>query len=360
LNALVMVAVKTRRRLQTHPNILLACLALTDLMVGLVVQPLHIAITIFLLQGKDFHEFCDIDLAFTVHLVISCWASLFHLVLINGERYLAIKHTFTHATVVTEVRVMFCSALAWIAAALYLRIALYSRFIAFSLLLTAITSIIVFQIVVYKEVRRHEKQILSQQVSAEARAKFLLEKKALKLTTMILVTIFLCFFFPLSFIFVIWIIFSEKFSSDVKTLVRHLSLVAVLINSFLNPVIYTIKKRQFRVAFVELFLRKNLQEAEGFHRRLFASRRNAVGQENGQQGEGQERNSENENEAHPNDNHEDNPQIISPHGVNFDDKNTTATRDMLVSSNASNSTSKKRQVQLAWGGENPAHEKNNT
>ena len=37
-----MVAVKTKRRLQTHPNILLACLALGDLMVGFVAQPLHI------------------------------------------------------------------------------------------------------------------------------------------------------------------------------------------------------------------------------------------------------------------------------------------------------------------------------
>ena len=34
LNALVMVAVKTKRRLQTHLNILLASLAITDLMVG--------------------------------------------------------------------------------------------------------------------------------------------------------------------------------------------------------------------------------------------------------------------------------------------------------------------------------------
>ena len=34
LTALVLLAVKTKRRLQTHPNILLACLALTDLMAG--------------------------------------------------------------------------------------------------------------------------------------------------------------------------------------------------------------------------------------------------------------------------------------------------------------------------------------
>ena len=172
LNALVMAAVKTKRRLHTHPNILLACLALTNLMVGLFAQPLHITKTIFLLQGKDFHQFCDIDLAFTFSLVISCLASVYHLVLISGERYLAIKHTFTHASVITNVRVLFCSALAWIAAALFLLILSYSRVMAFALQATILSSIALFQILVYKEARRHEKQILAQHVSLETREKF--------------------------------------------------------------------------------------------------------------------------------------------------------------------------------------------
>ena len=356
-NALVMVAVKTKRRLQTYPNVLLACLALTDLMVGLIIQPLHVSKTIFILQGKDSHEFCDIGLAFTVGLSIFCYASLSHLVLISGERYLAIKHTFTHASVVTKIRIMFCSALAWIAAASFLLIGLHSPVLAFPFVVTAFTSIIVFQILVYKEARRHEKHILSQQVCTEARAKFLQEKKALRLTTMIMVTIFLCFFFPLSFMFVIWNIFSETFSSEVKTSVRHLSLVVVSINSVLNPVIYIMKKRQFRVAFIELLLRKNLSDAEQFHRRLFESRRSTVGQQNTQEGEGQEQNCEKENEAHQTNKHEDYPEIVSPRGANFDGKRTTATQNMLVSSNASNDASKKTKAPNAWGGENLVHDK---
>ena len=99
LNALIMVAVKTKRRLQTHPNILLACLALTDLMVGLVVPPLHTAITIFLLQGKDANEFCDIHFAFSISFAIFIFLTASHLILLSGERYLAIKHTFKHYTV---------------------------------------------------------------------------------------------------------------------------------------------------------------------------------------------------------------------------------------------------------------------
>ena len=43
MNTLVMFAIKTRRPLQSNYNILLACLAATDMVVGLVSQPLFIA-----------------------------------------------------------------------------------------------------------------------------------------------------------------------------------------------------------------------------------------------------------------------------------------------------------------------------
>ena len=45
---------KTKRRLQTHFNVLLASLALTDLLTGLVVQPLQGAMTIFFAAKKKF------------------------------------------------------------------------------------------------------------------------------------------------------------------------------------------------------------------------------------------------------------------------------------------------------------------
>ena len=287
LNALVMVAVKSKRRLQTHPNILLACLALTDLMVGLVVQPLHITKTILLVQGEIFHEFCDIDLAFSVSFIMLVLATSCQLVLISGERYLAIKHTFTHATVVTKARLIVSSAVAWIAAALFFLVISYLTVFLFVMQATVYSTIVLLQILVYKEARRHEKQILSQQDSVEARAKFKQDKKALKLTTIILLTIFLCFFLLSVAMFVSWQLFRENLSSDVKVLVRHFSLLPVIFISVLNPVIYTVRKIEFRVAFIELFFRKSLNEAEEFERRLFGSRNNAVRPQDEQEGEGQ-------------------------------------------------------------------------
>ena len=157
LNALVMVAVKTRRRLQTHPNILLACLALTDLMVGLFLQPIHITKAVFLLQEKDALEFCDIELAFTVSFVILMFATVCHLLLISAERYLAIKHTFSHGTIVTKARLIISSAVAWIAAIVFLLVASYLPVALFIGNATIISLLVLLQISVYKEARRHEK-----------------------------------------------------------------------------------------------------------------------------------------------------------------------------------------------------------
>lgn len=85
---------------------LLASLALTDLLTGLVVQPLHGAMTIFLLQRISFLEFCGINLGFSISFVVIWHAVLGHEV-ISGERYLSIKYAFAHNEMLTKMRVSF-------------------------------------------------------------------------------------------------------------------------------------------------------------------------------------------------------------------------------------------------------------
>jgi len=56
MNVLVIMAVKTRPTLQSKYNILLACLAGTDLLVGAVSQPSFIVGQIFVIQGLSLSE----------------------------------------------------------------------------------------------------------------------------------------------------------------------------------------------------------------------------------------------------------------------------------------------------------------
>ena len=59
-NMLVIAAVKTRRRLQNMSNILLACLAGTDLLVGTVTLPASMAAEIFAIAGGSATMYCSI------------------------------------------------------------------------------------------------------------------------------------------------------------------------------------------------------------------------------------------------------------------------------------------------------------
>jgi len=96
----------------------------------------------------------------------------------------------------------------------------------------------------------------------------------------------------------------ETFSSDAKTVVRHLA-------SVVKPVIYTLRKRQLRVVFIELHLRKSLQEAEEFDRRMIGSRNNTVRHQIEQESEGLEQRAESENVSHPGDIHDDNREVTT-------------------------------------------------
>ena len=58
MNVLVMMAVKTRPRLQSKYNILLACLAGTDLLVGAASQPSYNVGQIYVIKGISLSEYC--------------------------------------------------------------------------------------------------------------------------------------------------------------------------------------------------------------------------------------------------------------------------------------------------------------
>ena len=102
-----MVAVKTKRQLRTRSNVSLACLATTDLVVGLVVQPLGIVYYSFLLKGEADMACSRLARMIIGPITVRCIkASLNHFVVLSAERYFAIKHSFAYENLVTEVRII--------------------------------------------------------------------------------------------------------------------------------------------------------------------------------------------------------------------------------------------------------------
>ena len=282
LNVLVMIAVKTKRQLRTKSGIALACLATTDFVVGLVVQPLNITTFILVLQGDETpNKLCSlIEVAVTVSITCAL-ASLYHLFVMSGERYLAIRHSFTYENgLVNEVRIIIASGLSWLAAVITIPIGYISeasrQFMSSSTVFVAlfvfIPAILYFHISVYQEVRRNKKQIIANQISSEARAKILRDKKSFYTTTIVLLTILLCYI-PANIWLVVLAVLKNRIPPNVKHIVLSVTTTILLVNSFFNPLIYAVRIRYFRVAFIQLLSRKTLAQAEEVEKRIFESRR---------------------------------------------------------------------------------------
>ena len=79
LNVLTVVAVKIKARLRNMSNIALACSATTDVMVGVLVQPVFIATVIILLQNQATSHVGRLQTVTRYSISFFCFSSFAHL-----------------------------------------------------------------------------------------------------------------------------------------------------------------------------------------------------------------------------------------------------------------------------------------
>ena len=269
LNGLVIIAVKRKPQLKTiHvSNIALACLATTDCFMGVIGQPTFIALNIVILQVDGSNTYCFIRKLSNAVITVLGRASLLHLTLIFLDRYIAIKHPYRYTNVVTQTRILCSSTFVWIVALLSTATSFTSNnslgqlYNGSTIIAVCCAGIIIFcQVVLYYEARRQERQIAAHHVSEDNRQKLVKEKKALKLTTTVL------FFLVLSYSPLIVVNILIRISFIESSCAAHIALAIacflIILNSLINPTIYCIRRRQFRVAFIEILLRKSNVEAQ--------------------------------------------------------------------------------------------------
>lgn len=181
-------------------------------------------------------------------------SSLFYLVLLGLERYIAMKHTFSYPSLVTEGRLLVASLLSWLFSVFQTVLLLVSKTIS-----TSLSLVVIFfcHFTVCREIRQHEKRVAAQQTTPEAREQFERNKKAVKLTFIILAALLLCFT-PLNVAKIVLL----SYHSDIAHITHEalvmfffFSLSLSFFNSLLNPVIYALRMNQFRVAFIEVVFR---------------------------------------------------------------------------------------------------------
>ena len=278
LNTLVIVAVKTKRHLRTKSNTSLACLATTDFAVGLIAQPLAITFFILFLIGSSPQTMTRIVVCVSSAVGETCIAaSLLHLLLMSGERYLAIKHPFAYENgLVTEARIIIASGMAWMCAAIVYGIKTsILREIGVFFISAVISTVIYCHVVIYKEVRRNTQQIIANQVSFAVKEKLLKNKRAFNTTVVIVLTLFLCYI-PTCVWLILFISLDGENSSDVGHIASFPITFLVLLNSSINPLIYTARIRHFRVAFFQMLTRKTFARGEELEHKMFGANRVGV------------------------------------------------------------------------------------
>ena len=250
LNVLVIMAVKRRPRLQSNTNILLACLAATDVFTGLIVQPSFIVWKIYELLGMTVSETLFVFHRICIRAASVC--SSLHLMLVTCERLIAIKFTLNYPFLVTTRNIKVAVIAVWIDALLCgvsrainsdAISTFFSVFVAFTFF-SVILFIFCSYLILYRETFRHQKKIKTQQLPQEEVERFANEGKALKTTVFVVGAVVLCFapvflFLMLSVVglFQASVLFSV-FLPCVRTL--------FMLNSILNPLIYCWRQKEMR------------------------------------------------------------------------------------------------------------------
>ena len=250
LNVLVIMAVKRRPRLQSYTNILLACLAATDVLTGLVVQPSFLLYKTFEFLGMTESE-TELQFFHNSSIRGQTLCSCLHLTLVTCERLMAIKFTMRYPYLVTTRNIKVAVISVWIVSLFggISRLTNSDVILAFSSFLVAFTFlacvlfILCSYLILFRETLRHQKMIKTQQLPQEEAERFTKESKALKTTVFVVGAVVLCF---LPVVFVLLLLSFGLYYDSVFPSFMPWIRTTVMLNSLLNPLIYCWRQSEMR------------------------------------------------------------------------------------------------------------------
>lgn len=257
-NTVFILALWRTNSLRTPSNILLGNLAFSDLLVGLVVQPLYVGYKIGEIRGN---YSCYVHISFSTLAWIAVSVSFLTLMTISLERYMAIFKSFVYISLVQERTVILASGFVWaltmmvVFSRFYGLSSFYFHAICLAIILACFTTTIIIYVKIYRVAKQHQRSIIDQtqttkENTRENMAKIIQETKLSK--TVGLVT----GLFFLSYLPTLWIMgyYSIKgYSSLVKTFYSWTDTL-VFLNSSLNPLVYYLRNRSIRQAVLKLLL----------------------------------------------------------------------------------------------------------
>ena len=244
-NSVILVTIWKTSSLHSASNILLSSLAVSDLAMGLVVQPLFIVYLLAPLGSELPHVLC----------IFLSTPSLMIITAIGVDRLLALQFHLRYIQVVTPLRVKSVVSFIWLLSAAIASSKLWAGYFFYLIPPATFLCLLVANFFVYSKiycvVRRHRRQIQQQQQlqqgSNDNVYRILRLKKSVLKTFLLCIILLLCYF-PYSLYTHLQMLRAVASAS-----VLIITVTLVFLNSTLNPLIFCWRDSQIRAAVKQLF-----------------------------------------------------------------------------------------------------------
>ena len=246
-NFIILQVIWKTPELHSPSFILLFCLAVSDILVGLICQPFFVAYQIAEL-AESFNVYCTLRLIQNISSWITSGVSLLILSGVSIDRFLALVLHLRYSMVVTVPRVIQTAVCLWIFSIAVATLKFWmSKWIivpplilVLAFLITILSTLKIFQIV-----RRHQRQITQQQQSVQNHTINVLKCRKSAVTVLYVSGLFVIFYLP--FCTTMFVETFTGYTLAVKIAYDYVTTV-VFINSCLNPLVYCWRITEIRQA----------------------------------------------------------------------------------------------------------------
>ena len=254
LNIITIQALRKTSSLPKTLKTLLLSLAVSDLGVGLLVQPLYVAILVMEIdQNTNGTAYYSVYKAYLIQKKVSVLSSHLGVFALTSNRFLAIQLHLRYQKLVTHKRVVAVVISVWVlSASISILRKLYDCDImrAVILVVCVVTTGLLY-CKIYAAVRHHTNQIHALQVQQATQNEDMANAARLKKSS--LATFYVYFVYLVCYLPISCVVFA-KTNGETVLLSRlwYFTLTLVFLNSSLNPLIYCWKMRHIRETVMDI------------------------------------------------------------------------------------------------------------
>ena len=251
-NAFIIIVIWRREVLHVPSNILLCCLAISDLVVGLISQPAFVIYKVAEIKGY-FDVYCAARMFMSCSGRLFSGVSLLTMCAISVDRYLALKLHLRYTAVVTVPRVLATVIGFWLFCATFIGLMIRKNShsnvmrIVFLLIILFVTAVAYMK--VFQTVRRHRRQIHERfKLTAHFHGRSVVEvarHKKSAVTMLYVLGAFLLCYVPF-----LCTVIAETVQGDTLSveIAYDYATTVVFLSSSLNPPLYCWRIREIRRA----------------------------------------------------------------------------------------------------------------